>query len=157
MKIFPAVHYTMGGMWTSYKAGSYQPDAPRPEHKPGMVPPVDSEVGRGMVYGDPGNMMTNIKGLYAFGEVNFAYHGATRLGANALLSCIFDGLFCGLGVANYVRDVNQQGVSELPQSVYDAVVKQEEDKAARSSRPPARATPTMPTTGTSSARRWARR
>jgi succinate dehydrogenase / fumarate reductase flavoprotein subunit len=32
------------------------------------------------------------------------YHGATRLGANALLSCIFDGLFCGPGVANYVRE-----------------------------------------------------
>ena len=130
MKIFPAVHYTMGGLWTSYTAGSYTRDTPHHEHKPGMIPPVDTEVGRGMAYGDPANMMTNIKGLYAFGEVNFAYHGATRLGANALLSCIFDGLFCGLGVANYVRDVNQQGVSELPQSVYDTVVKQEEDKAA---------------------------
>jgi succinate dehydrogenase / fumarate reductase flavoprotein subunit len=50
-------------------------------------------------------MMTNIEGLYAFGEVNYQYHGGTRLGANALLSCIFDGLFCGYGVANYVRDV----------------------------------------------------
>ena len=50
-------------------------------------------------------MMTNIEGLYAFGEVNYQYHGATRLGANALLSCIFDGLFCGVGVTNYVRDI----------------------------------------------------
>ncbi len=129
MKIFPAVHYTMGGMWTTYKAGSYQPDTPHHEHKPGMVPPVDNEVGRGMAYGDPINMMTNIKGLYAFGEVNFAYHGATRLGANALLSCIFDGLFCGLSVVNYVRDANETGADQVAQSVYDAVVKQEEDKA----------------------------
>ncbi len=129
MKIFPAVHYTMGGMWTTYKAGSYQPAAPHHEHKPGMVPPIDTEVGRGMAYGDPINMMTNIKGLYAFGEVNFAYHGATRLGANALLSCIFDGLFCGLGVANYVRDENATGADSVAQSVYDTVVKSEEDKA----------------------------
>lgn len=129
MKIFPAVHYTMGGLWTTYKAGSYQPETPHHEHKPGMVAPIDTEVGRGMAYGDPTNMMTNLKGLYAFGEVNFAYHGATRLGANALLSCIFDGLFCGLGVANYVRDVNQTGASELPQSVYDRFVKQEEEKS----------------------------
>lgn len=28
MKIFPAVHYTMGGMWTTYKPGSYQPETP---------------------------------------------------------------------------------------------------------------------------------
>ena len=130
MKIFPAVHYTMGGLWTSYKAGSYTPAAPHHEHKPGMVAPVDTEVGRGMAHGDPANMMTNIKGLYAFGEVNFAYHGATRLGANALLSCTFDGLFCGLGVANYVNDVNRTGASEIPQSVYDRFVKQEEDESA---------------------------
>ncbi len=59
---------------------------------------------RGMVLGAPNSMMTNVPGLYAFGEVNYQYHGATRLGANALLSCIFDGLFCGDGVAAYVRD-----------------------------------------------------
>jgi len=128
MKIFPAVHYTMGGLWTTYKAGSYSPSAPHHEHKPGMVAPVDTEIGKGMAHGDPANMMTNIKGLYAFGEVNFAYHGATRLGANALLSCTFDGLFCGLGVANYVSNAST-GASEVPQSVYDRFVKQEQDKA----------------------------
>jgi succinate dehydrogenase / fumarate reductase flavoprotein subunit len=131
MKIFPAVHYTMGGMWTTYAQGTYKPQTPHGEHKPGMTPPVDAEVGRGMAYGDPRNMSTNIKGLYAFGEVNFAYHGATRLGANALLSCIFDGLFCGLGVVNFVRDTAKSPAADLPQSLYDAVVKQEEDKAGR--------------------------
>ena len=83
MKIFPAVHYSMGGLYTIYTAAE--------DHK-------------GMEFGAPNNMMTDIPGLYAFGEVNYAYHGATRLGANALLSCIFDGLFCGLSVANYARD-----------------------------------------------------
>ncbi|USN98141.1 MAG: succinate dehydrogenase flavoprotein subunit [Phycisphaeraceae bacterium] len=131
MKIFPAVHYTMGGMWTTYAPGSYTPATPHGEHKPGMVPPVDTEVGRGMAYGDPRNMSTNIPGLYAFGEVNFAYHGATRLGANALLSCIFDGLFCGVGVVNHVNDAGIKPVEDVPQSVYDAVVRQEEAKCER--------------------------
>ena len=38
------------------------------------------------------------------GEVSFAYHGANRLGANSLLSCIFDGLFGGSCIRNYVND-----------------------------------------------------
>ena len=36
--------------------------------------------------------MTNIPGLYATGEARSSYHGANRLGANSLLSCIFDGM-----------------------------------------------------------------
>jgi len=97
MKIFPAVHYSMGGLWTTFTPQERKADA---------VQDVDS--GRdtiiGMKLGAPNTMMTNIEGLYALGEVNFAYHGGTRLGANALLSCIFDGLFAGVGIANYVRD-----------------------------------------------------
>jgi succinate dehydrogenase / fumarate reductase flavoprotein subunit len=129
MKIFPAVHYTMGGMWTQYTPGSYVPQTPHGVHKPGMVPPIDTEPGRGMAVGAPNNMMTNINGLYAFGEVNFAYHGATRLGANALLSCIFDGLFCGPSVVNYLNE--QQPVERVDQSVFDAGVKAEQDKVQR--------------------------
>lgn len=111
MKIFPAVHYSMGGLYTIY--------TPKEDHK-------------GMVHGAPNNMMTNIPGLYAFGEVNYQYHGATRLGANALLNCIFDGLFCGLSVVNYVQDeVQGPRATDLPASLFDTVVKQEESKAAR--------------------------
>ncbi|GJM18027.1 MAG: succinate dehydrogenase flavoprotein subunit [Phycisphaeraceae bacterium] len=127
MKIFPAVHYTMGGMWTTYTEGSYTPDAPAPEHKPGNAIPVAPTAGIGMTHGAPNNMMTNIEGLYAFGEVNFAYHGATRLGANALLSCIFDGLFNGLSVANAVQHTDRPA-SDVPQSVYDAASDREQDK-----------------------------
>jgi succinate dehydrogenase / fumarate reductase flavoprotein subunit len=65
MKIFPAVHYTMGGLWCGFTK--------------------DEKTG-GLKKGDPKNMMTNIPGLYAMGEVSFAYHGANRLGANSLLS-----------------------------------------------------------------------
>ncbi|MEL7473627.1 MAG: succinate dehydrogenase flavoprotein subunit [Planctomycetota bacterium] len=127
MKIFPAVHYSMGGMWTTYERGNYKPKTPKGVHKPGASAPVDAESGHGMRLGAPKNSMTNIDGLYAFGEVNFAYHGATRLGANALLSCIFEGLYCGMSVVNFVRE--QAPVGEIDAGVYEAAVTQEEDKA----------------------------
>lgn len=124
MRIFPAVHYSMGGIWTTYSKGNYAPTQPHGMHNPGEMPPIGTEMGLGMQLGAPNNMMTNIEGLYAFGEVNFAYHGATRLGANALLSCIFDGLYNGLSVANYVK--NNGGV-DAEQSLFDEAVKHEED------------------------------
>jgi succinate dehydrogenase / fumarate reductase flavoprotein subunit len=37
--------------------------------------------------------MTNIPGLYAAGEANFADHGANRLGASSLMQCLADGYF----------------------------------------------------------------
>jgi succinate dehydrogenase / fumarate reductase flavoprotein subunit len=61
------------------------------------------------------------------GEVNFGYHGANRLGANSLLSCIFDGLFGGSCVKNYATDVGPASES-APQTAYDALVKQETDR-----------------------------
>ncbi|MEM1329251.1 MAG: succinate dehydrogenase flavoprotein subunit [Planctomycetota bacterium] len=129
MRIFPGMHYSMGGMWTTYEPGNYTPETPYGTHTPGDIPPVNAEPGQGMKLGSALNARTNIPGLYAFGEVNFAYHGATRLGANALLSCIFDGLYCGLGVANYVRDeASERPAASLDQSVYDAAVRQEEKK-----------------------------
>lgn len=133
MRIFPAVHYSMGGMWTQYTPGSYKPEQQWGDHKPGDDAPIGTEPGLGMKLGAPNNMMTNIKGLYAFGEVNFAYHGATRLGANALLSCIFDGLYCGQGVANYVRlhEPAERPSASLNASIYDAAAQAEEDKAQR--------------------------
>jgi succinate dehydrogenase / fumarate reductase flavoprotein subunit len=76
MKIFPAVHYSMGGLWVDYeKSGT-----------------------GGLVEGSPRNQQTTIPGLYAIGECDYQYHGANRLGANSLLSCIFTGLFCASGV-----------------------------------------------------------
>ena len=57
MRIYPAVHYAMGGLWVDY------------------------------------NLMTNIPGLYAVGEANFADHGANRLGASSLMQCLADGYF----------------------------------------------------------------
>lgn len=122
MKIFPAVHYTMGGLYTIYEA--YDPE--RDDYTPAETP--KKKAGEGLLYGDPKNMMTNIPGLYAFGEVNYAYHGATRLGANALLSCIFDGLYNGLSVHNYAQNPQGTPAAELPDALFEKYVKQEQDK-----------------------------
>jgi succinate dehydrogenase / fumarate reductase, flavoprotein subunit len=131
MKIFPAVHYSMGGLWTTFTKGSYNPASPIGKHKSGTRPPIGFDIGLGMQMGAVNNAQTNVPGLYAFGEVNFAYHGANRLGANALLSCIFDGLFCGVSVLTHLKDVAEKPVSDLPASVYERVVIQEQDKVAK--------------------------
>ena len=107
MKIFPAVHYTMGGLWAGF---------------------VKDPTTGGLKKGDPRNMSTNIPGLYAMGECSFAYHGANRLGANSLLSCIFDGLFGGSCIKNYAQDATKLAANDVPQEVYDAVEKQENDR-----------------------------
>jgi succinate dehydrogenase / fumarate reductase flavoprotein subunit len=105
MKIFPAVHYSMGGLWANFKAKD-----------------------KGLQFGHPDNMSTNIPGLYTMGECSFAYHGANRLGANSLLSCIFDGLFGGTCIRNYINDSAKVAAADVPQSTFDATVKQETDR-----------------------------
>ncbi len=67
MKVFPAMHYSMGGLWVDY------------------------------------NQHTSIKGLFAAGECDFQYHGANRLGANSLLSCIYAGEVAAPVMAEYAR------------------------------------------------------
>ncbi len=109
MKIFPGVHYTMGGLWTTY---------------------TSKADGKGMVLGAANSMSTNVAGLYAFGEVNYQYHGANRLGANALLSCIFDGLFSGVGVVSYVRDL-KGSANDLPATLFEGFVAQETQRMER--------------------------
>ena len=84
MKVFPGMHYSMGGLWTTYEK----------DEKTGML-----------VEGSMKNQATNIPGLYASGEVDFAYHGANRLGANSLLSCIYSGRIGGPAMVRYSRDI----------------------------------------------------
>ena len=67
MKIFPGMHYTMGGLW------------------------VDN------------NQATNIPGIFAAGECEYQYHGANRLGANSLVSCIFGGFTAGPNAVRYAQ------------------------------------------------------
>ena len=67
MKVFPAMHYSMGGLWVDY------------DH------------------------MTNVPGLFAVGEVDYQYHGANRLGANSLLSCLWGGMVAGPKMLAYAK------------------------------------------------------
>jgi succinate dehydrogenase / fumarate reductase flavoprotein subunit len=45
--------------------------------------------------------MTNIPGIFAAGECEYQYHGANRLGANSLVSCIFGGFRAGPNALHY--------------------------------------------------------
>jgi succinate dehydrogenase / fumarate reductase flavoprotein subunit len=97
MKIFPAVHYSWAACGPpSPRAATSPPPIPEKHVSGSAVALNAARSARGCSPAHFDNARTNIDGLYAFGEVNFAYHGANRLGANALLSCIFDGLFCGV-------------------------------------------------------------
>ncbi len=104
MKIFPAVHYTMGGLWANY----------------------ERTAAGGLNVGSPVNLETNIPGLYAIGECNYHYHGANRLGANSLLSCIFDGLIVAPGLANRLESLDKPA-SELPAELFDAEVSRQQE------------------------------
>lgn len=99
MEIFPAVHYSMGGIWTDYTRTSE-----------GLID-----------HQSPQNQMTSITGLYAAGEADYQYHGGNRLGANSLLSCIYTGLMMSPGVLNYVKNV-PQAAEDVPENVYTTSV-----------------------------------
>ncbi|MBT6641570.1 MAG: FAD-binding protein, partial [Planctomycetaceae bacterium] len=116
MKIFPAVHYSMGGLWVDYEK---------------------SETG-GLLEGSPRNQQTNISGLYAIGECDYQYHGANRLGANSLLSCIFSGLFCASGV---IAGAKKNTRDETSPDFVAAVKRQEERHQAILSRPAGESNP----------------
>jgi succinate dehydrogenase / fumarate reductase, flavoprotein subunit len=87
MKIFPGMHYTMGGLWVDY------------------------------------NQATNIPGIFAAGECEYSYHGANRLGANSLVSCIFGGFISGPNAVNYAR--TQEGAAS--NGHFDAERKRQEE------------------------------
>ncbi|MEZ6115625.1 MAG: succinate dehydrogenase flavoprotein subunit [Pirellulaceae bacterium] len=106
MKIFPAVHYSMGGLWADYEK---------------------CNTTGGLKAGSPKNQVTNIPGLYAIGECDYHYHGANRLGANSLLSCIFSGLFVAPGIQNLLSG-QKTAAAELPSSLFEAAQKQHQDQ-----------------------------
>lgn len=105
MKIFPAVHYSMGGLWVDYER---------------------SATG-GLTVGSPRNQITNIPNLYAIGECDYQYHGANRLGANSLLSCIFSGLVVAPGLENLLKGA-KQAAAELPSSLFEQSHKQHQSR-----------------------------
>lgn len=102
MKIFPAVHYSMGGAWVDWPAAD-DPD-------------------RSTRY----RQMTNIPGCFNVGESDYQYHGANRLGANSLLSCIFGGLVTGKEVPRYLESLDSRWEETSSQIFEDAVLQEEE-------------------------------
>src|SRR5258705_4570166 len=102
MKFSPAVHYSWGGFWVDFEKapnGSF-------------------------VAGSPRNQATNIPGLYATGEVDYQYHGANRLGANSLLSCIYAGMVAGPALASY-REALGTSAFDLPRAIFDRAEERE--------------------------------
>ena len=91
MKIFPGMHYSMGGLWVDY------------------------------------NLMTSIPGLFAGGECNYEYHGANRLGANALLSCTFDGLKGAPKILEYCKGLKKRS-ADVPDTVFTSEHRRMRDK-----------------------------
>lgn len=91
MKVFPAVHYTMGGMWV-----------------------------------DGVRLMSNIPGLFGAGECMYQHHGANRLGANSLVSCVFDGIVCGEESVNYVKGLKEK-MASVPSTLFEAEVQHQNE------------------------------
>jgi succinate dehydrogenase / fumarate reductase flavoprotein subunit len=106
MKIFPAVHYSMGGLWADYQRSA----------DGGLEP------------GSPRNHSTNVPGLYAIGECDYQYHGANRLGANSLLSCIISGLFVAPGLQNYLKSIPGGASADQPPSLYQGALQQHQSR-----------------------------
>jgi succinate dehydrogenase / fumarate reductase flavoprotein subunit len=73
MRIFPGVHYSMGGLWVDF------------------------------------DQRTNIPGLLAAGECDYSIHGANRLGANSLVSCVFGGFVAAPAAVEYAKNLERNG------------------------------------------------
>jgi succinate dehydrogenase / fumarate reductase flavoprotein subunit len=72
MRIFPGVHYSMGGLWVDFE------------------------------------QRTNIPGLFAAGECDYSIHGANRLGANSLVSCVYGGFTAAPSAIEYAKNVERK-------------------------------------------------
>ncbi|MCU1289639.1 MAG: succinate dehydrogenase flavoprotein subunit [Acidobacteria bacterium] len=72
MRIFPGVHYSMGGLWVDFE------------------------------------QRTNIPGLFAAGECDYSIHGANRLGANSLVSCVYGGFVAAPSAIEYAKNVERK-------------------------------------------------
>jgi succinate dehydrogenase / fumarate reductase flavoprotein subunit len=89
MRIFPGVHYSMGGLWVDFE------------------------------------QRTNIPGLFAAGECDYSIHGANRLGANSLVSCVYGGFTAAPSAIEYAQNV-QRGAAEA-NGLYDAELKRQQE------------------------------
>ncbi len=110
MKIFPAVHYSMGGLWVDYEKNTTT---------------------GGLVLGSQRNQQSNIPGIFVIGEADYQYHGGNRLGANSLLSCIFSGLIVAPSIENMLHSFSAGNAEDQPISLFDGAVKEHEAHADR--------------------------
>ncbi len=97
MRIFPGVHYSMGGLWVDF------------------------------------DQRTNISGLLAAGECDYSIHGANRLGANSLVSCVYGGFIAAPAAIEWATNVQRNGAdssqiyeqeTKRQQEINDALIKQ---------------------------------
>ena len=91
MRVFPGVHYSMGGLWVDF------------------------------------HDQTSVPALFAVGEVNYQYHGANRLGANSLLSCLYDGVVAAPRMVETAR-ARRQLAAELPTGLFSDAAKVHEER-----------------------------
>jgi succinate dehydrogenase / fumarate reductase, flavoprotein subunit len=70
---------------------------------------------------------TNVAGIYAAGECEYQYHGANRLGANSLVSCIFGGGVAGNAAVKYAKNL-EKGAASVPAWIFEAERKRQEEK-----------------------------
>ena len=89
MRIFPGVHYSMGGLWVDFE------------------------------------QRTNIPGLFAAGECDYSIHGANRLGANSLVSCVYGGFVAAPSAINYAKNV-ERGNTET-NGIHEAELKKQQE------------------------------
>jgi succinate dehydrogenase / fumarate reductase flavoprotein subunit len=89
MRIFPGVHYSMGGLWVDF------------------------------------NQRTNVPGLLAAGECDYSIHGANRLGANSLVSCVYGGFVAAPAAVEFARNVERNGVDGS--QIYEQEVKRQQE------------------------------
>ncbi len=89
MRIFPGVHYSMGGLWVDFE------------------------------------QRTNIPGLFAAGECDYSIHGANRLGANSLVSCVYGGFVAAPSAIEYAKNV-ERGPTES-NGIHEAELKRQQD------------------------------
>jgi succinate dehydrogenase / fumarate reductase flavoprotein subunit len=89
MRIFPGVHYSMGGLWVDY------------------------------------NQRTNIPGLLAAGECDYSIHGANRLGANSLVSCVYGGFIAAPAAIEFAQGVARNGADGS--TIYDQELKRQKE------------------------------
>ena len=89
MRIFPGVHYSMGGLWVDFE------------------------------------QRTNIPGLFAAGECDYSIHGANRLGANSLVSCVYGGFVAAPSALEYAKNV-ERGATET-NGIYDEEVRRQQE------------------------------